>query len=345
MNGIMTMAPRSVQLAEIIRQEITQGKLKPGHRLLSMRAMAQRFGDTPQVARSAFDILGREGLIKSNLGRSGSYVSETKKTLISETVLSIIETKQESHAQFISMLPEMLAHEHYMPSMYELTSSIKVKDKIRKLIQDVPKAVIVDGTGLAPYDILDDVSPATHLVFINRFEGKKKYDASYILSDYAAGGYMAVRHLLGLGRKKIMIMTYQIKPGWTSEIFVRACTEALNEAGLEAVAVHNKDAPRTKDELEEIFSGDRRPDGVISLADYLLAPVAECAVRHGLKIPEDVALIGYYNTPWAEALNLTSLSIRADLISQKAVAAIETGKKIKLNFKPEFVFRKSCPNK
>ncbi|MFA6292967.1 MAG: GntR family transcriptional regulator [Victivallales bacterium] len=338
------MITKFEQFSDHLEDSIKKGKFKTGQKIPSERDFAKKFGMSHMTVNKAVAGLVARNLLRRVQG-DGTYVAEVQKTLISETVISIIETKQESHAQFISVLPEMLVHENYMPSIYELNSSIKAKAKIRKLIQDVPKAVIVDGTGLVPYDILDDVSPETHLVFINRFEGKKKYDASCILSDYVSGGYMAVRHLLGLGRKKILIMTYEIKPGWTSELFMKGCRKALAEAGLEPAAVSIKDAPGAEDELEKMFSSGKRPDGVVSLADYLLAPMVECASRHRLRIPEDVALVGYYNTPWAEALNLTSLSIRADFISQKAVEAIEKGKKIRLNVKPEFVFRKSCPSK
>lgn len=340
---IVTIPSKSVQLANIIRGEIAAGKIRPGERLLPIRAMATKFGVTQQVAQTAFGILRQEKLVESNSGRGGTYVAEARKTLISQTVLSIIETKQEDHAEFIAELPEMLAHEHYVPSVYELNSSIKLKERIRKLIKDVPKAVIIDGTGLVPYDILDDIAPETHLVFINRFEGKKKYDASYILSDYVAGGYTAVRHLLGIGRKKIMIMTNEIKPGWTSDLFMKGCIKALDEAGLKPAAVLNNNAPEVGEQIEEIFSSKHKPDGVAALADSHFIRIKKCLKKFKLKIPEDVALIGYHNTPWAEALDLTSLSIRADFISEKAVEAIETGEKINLNVKPELVFRNSCP--
>lgn len=344
MHEIVTVPSKSVQLANIIRREISDGKIRPGERLLPIRAMATKFGVTQQVAQIAFGILRQEKLVESNAGKGGTYISEARKTLISQTVISIIETKQEDHAQFIGKIPEMLVRDGYMASIYELNSSIREKEKIRKLIKDVPKAVIVDGTGLAPYDILDDISPETHLVFIHRFEGRKKYDASFILSDYVAGGYTAVRHLLGIGRKKIMIMTNEIKPGWTSDLFMKGCIKALDEAGLKPAAACNSDVPEVGEQIEEIFSSKHKPDGVVAIADSHFIRIKKCLKKFKLKIPEDVALIGYYNTPWAEALDLTSISIRADFISEKAVEAVETGEKIKLNVKPELVFRNSCPS-
>jgi DNA-binding LacI/PurR family transcriptional regulator len=321
---------------------IRTGNFKPGQKIPSERDFAKRFGMGHMTVNKAVAGLVARNLLRRVQG-DGTYVAEARKTIISETVVSIIETKQENHAQFISVLPEMLVQKDYMPSIYELDSAMDAKDNIRKLIQDVPKAVIVDGTGLVPYDILDDVSPKTHLVFINRFEGEKNYDASYILSDYAAGAAMAVRHLLGLGRKKIMIMTYRLGPGWTSETFLKGSLKVLDEAGLAPAAVLCQDEPPPDGKLGKIFSSKSRPDGIVSLVDSFFVPVKKLMRKQGLDIPGDVAMVGYYNTPWADALDLTSLSIRADFISAKAVEAIRTGKKIRLDVKPEFVFRKSCP--
>ena len=98
------------------------------------------------------------------------------------------------------------------------------------------------------------------------------------------------------------------------------------------------------EKLEKIFSSKSRPDGIVAISDSFFVPVEKLLRKYRFNIPGDVAMIGYFNTPWADALDLTSLSIRADFISSKALEAIGTGRKIRLDVKPEFVFRKSCPH-
>lgn len=72
--NIKTSAPKSKQLADMIREQILGGKLKPGEFIESVRETAKRFSVSQQVVRSAFDILRREKLIIQEIG-CGTYVN------------------------------------------------------------------------------------------------------------------------------------------------------------------------------------------------------------------------------------------------------------------------------
>ncbi len=336
------MITKFEQFSDYLEDSIRKGRFKPGEKIPSERDFARRFGMSHMTVNKAV-----AGLVARNLLRrihgEGTYVSEAPRTLVSRTVVSIIETRQEHHAQFIGVLPGMLALRDYSPAVYDMWDAVKIKESLRDLLQDAPKGVIIDGTALVPYDILDDLAAETHLVFINRFEGRKRYDASYVISDYFEGGCMAVRHLLGLGRRRLMVAAPHFKPGWTAELYVRGATKALDEAGLLKSAVFLHEDSPSDERLAKIFSPRTRPDGIVSLSDSLLMRVGKFAQGAGLRVPDDVATIGYFNTPWAEASDMTSLSIRAGLICEKAVESITSGRKINMKVKPEFVFRKSCP--
>lgn len=62
------------QLASILREEITSGRIAPGKLLPSMRTLQQTHGVSDGTVKRALAKLRQEGLIKSVPGR-GTYVA------------------------------------------------------------------------------------------------------------------------------------------------------------------------------------------------------------------------------------------------------------------------------
>ena len=65
--------PPYVQAAEVLRREITTGRLKPGDKLPSARALQDRYGIASGTVQNALRLLKSDGLIYSVQGR-GSFV-------------------------------------------------------------------------------------------------------------------------------------------------------------------------------------------------------------------------------------------------------------------------------
>ncbi|KUJ64031.1 hypothetical protein ACZ90_62945 [Streptomyces albus subsp. albus] len=65
--------PPYIQAAEVLRREIATGRLKPGEKLPSARALQDRYGVASSTVQNALRLLKSEGLIYSVQGR-GSYV-------------------------------------------------------------------------------------------------------------------------------------------------------------------------------------------------------------------------------------------------------------------------------
>lgn len=67
--------PPKVQVADSLREDITAGRLEPGAKLDSVRALSERFGVASQTMTNALKILIDEGLIHSVPNR-GYFVQE-----------------------------------------------------------------------------------------------------------------------------------------------------------------------------------------------------------------------------------------------------------------------------
>jgi len=204
----------------------------------------------------------------------------------------------------------------------------------------------VDGYSVFPFEILEHIPDETKLVFIHRFERKEKYDASYILLDYEKAGYMAAKRLISIGRRNIAILTFEIRPGWTSYLFDKGCEKAFKEHGLKpAVKVFIEElGPKNEHKYyRNLFSSKNRPDAVIALGDFRAIPVFNVLKELKLKVPEDVPVIGFQDSSWASAYDMTSISRNEPLMIEKAYEAVESKENIEVTIDPVMIFRNSCP--
>ena len=124
-------------------------------------------------------------------------------------------------------------------------------------------------------------------------------------------GVQACRYLLGKGHRRIAFVQNSAAGDLSALERRDGYIEALREAGLEPwVFVPSTDcAPfeAGKQAMEALIRRDPRPDAIIFANDNLAAGGLLAGQRAGLKIPEDCAVLGFGDYPFAEML-LPSLS-------------------------------------
>ena len=162
--------------------------------------------------------------------------------------------------------------------------------------------------------------------------------------------YNATKHLLGLGHKKIAYFTGPPAAPWAHERF-EGYRRALREAGLEVddklvFQAGSTIEDGTKAALQMLNEGCQ-PTAIQAVSDLVAIGCAETLLSQGIKIPEDISLVGFGNILAAEfyRVPLTTVSQPKHRLG---VAALETmmmlirGEKIQLKrLAAEFVERKS----
>lgn len=149
------------------------------------------------------------------------------------------------------------------------------------------------------------------------------------LGDDEVGGYLAVRHLLDLGHRDIAVVT---GPEFTSTGTARlqGARNALNEAGVQprqewlVAAGYGIENGYAAGEALLAGSPGSRPTAIFAANDNIAMGVMAAAHRHGITIPEDLALVGYNDTPLSARLPtpLTSVRVPLDQIAATAIDLI-----------------------
>src|SRR6266480_593506 len=139
--------------------------------------------------------------------------------------------------------------------------------------------------------------------------------ANFVGVDDEAVGMLATKHLIDIGCKRIAhIRGPETSPGFRR---MEGYKRALAQAGLKVtddyiIAEPKGDVEtrqRGADAMRELLSLKPRPDGVFCFNDPLAMGAMNYALDQGLRIPEDVAVIGCGNLHYDDALSIPLSSI------------------------------------
>ena len=99
----MDKRPLYLQIAETIRQELLEGRLRPGAALPSVREMAERWACTPGTVQQAYKELARQGIAVSRPGQ-GTHIGSAPPTLAGATPLRRAAVVHQAEAFLLEML-------------------------------------------------------------------------------------------------------------------------------------------------------------------------------------------------------------------------------------------------
>lgn len=166
----------------------------------------------------------------------------------------------------------------------------------------------------------------TALVFVDRVP--KQSNTFHVVIDNFKAGYIATKHLIDKGCKRIAHITaglefsiyYERKEGYIAalkehnlpieeELIVRADTISYEEA---------------EKACYKLLKLKNRPDGIFAPGDVLGVSAIQAAKKLGLKVPEDLAVIGFNDDPISSIIepNLSTITHPAFEMGQTSAEII-----------------------
>lgn len=174
---------------------------------------------------------------------------------------------------------------------------------------EVMQAESVDGVVLPPFDetdaaVTDIVASGLPVVCVDRSLSKIKTDLVEV--DNYQGAFEAVTHLLDRGHKSIGLIEGRSQVS-TSRERRRGYLDALAARDI-PVRKELLRAGDFKQESGRVLTGElldlRKPPTALFVCNNLMTVGALAAVhQRQLRVPRDVAIVGFDDLPWAEALD------------------------------------------
>jgi DNA-binding LacI/PurR family transcriptional regulator len=220
------------------------------------------------------------------------------------------------------------------------------------LLQQKSVDGMIIGTGMDNVELLNPlVDKSIPIVSIAR-EMSSPYVQTVHVGDFA-GGKLAAQHLLDLGHTRIAVLAEHLKVSSSRER-IRGFREALTGAGLElpeaSVKAGGFDLLRDgKRKTMELLQQENRPTALFCCNDLLAIGSLQAAKELGLRVPEDLSIIGFDNTILASVTDppLTTIAQPIEAMGKLAVDLLiaqlthPSDAKLTHILEPELVVRKS----
>ncbi len=152
-------------------------------------------------------------------------------------------------------------------------------------------------------------------------------------SDNYLGGKIATEHLLKQGREHFAFLGDIRYP--ETKLRYQGYRDALKDAGLEYRTELTTDSEHASDiameSIAKLLKREPLMDALIAASDHLAISAIKAITDHGLRVPEDVAVVGYDNITLASYSTPTLSSITQDrkiagqLLVKKVMELMSTG--------------------
>jgi len=340
---------------------IASGKLIAGDRLPTIRDLAKQLSINLHTVRKAYLKLEAEGLVETVRGR-GTHV-------LSYDPRRIVQTASLIRSHTVGVILPSLTNPFYQAF---LEGAEQVADRDQTLLfvcntQDDPGEAMryyaqlaakqVDGILVVSHSISDTlaeepgpVASSLPMVTVD-WPGSKGYA---VLIDLENAGYQATRHLLEHGHRQMGLITF-IDDIPNVQPLNAGYRRALGEVGIDV------DPALVAGMMEFRFASGREgahrllalsqpPTAIFAIADTLALGAMSAIQEAGLRIPEDIALVGFNDIPVAALLHppLTTVTGYPDRLGFQAMSMLQkliAGKrpaKRQVVLPTDLVIRQSC---
>ncbi len=179
----------------------------------------------------------------------------------------------------------------------------------------------------------------------------------YVTADNSAGGALAARHCLTRGYRRIAMITPGHPLDTSFQDRIHSFRRVLHTAG---VSILRQWDIRTKttgledglDAADRILACSERPQVVFATTDRTAMGLIAGFLDRGIRVPADIAVVGYDDIPFAACNRVPLTTVRiplrqvgelaAELLFERMERAGTRGRR-QIRLVPELVIRASCP--
>ncbi len=139
--------------------------------------------------------------------------------------------------------------------------------------------------------LLREIAAGLHVVALDRPIDDPEVDA--VLVENQEGAYRATLHLVEHGHKRIGFIGAG-KQLYTLQERLAGYQKALEEHGLQSlVRLDAPDPPSAADAMRELLDSPDRPTAVFCMNNLITIGVLEALEERGLRVPDDMATVGF----------------------------------------------------
>ena len=349
------------RIKDVIREEIKQGKYRPGDIIPSASQLAVMFATSRNTAVKAISDLVHEGIIYCVQGR-GSIVSDLRNKAKATKHSSINKTSALPGIGILLADFDDINHPYLARILKGISQKVKTipcnlktfcisNYSIANFIQTENFDALIVLTELPQSSVFLLRQHKIPFVLVNNDVYGE--DISCVTVDVFSAVCDAIKYFHSLGHNKISILSGPYYARSTA-ISHAAYMHVMKDLGLEADEGFFRACEWGEDggydTFSKILEKKEKPTAVFALEDYIALGAMRAAEERSIKIPDDLSIIGTGDmlSNSNAKISLTSFDNKLEQLGGLCLELIhkqlrgEPIKNSKINLKSELIIRESC---
>lgn len=211
--------------------------------------------------------------------------------------------------------------------------------------------IIMIPVGHESYESISNLTAQIPTVFIS--ENMKNVPENYVSVDNYKGMQMAAEYLYSLGHRRILYFGVR-SDSMTHSLRLGGYLSTCEKLGLEPVVLASRSTRSSREAgyklAKEYFAGSHQETALLCATDMLAIGAMQAAYEAGIRVPDDVSLMGFDNISFS-ALPQIDLTTINQPTRQLAVSAVDmllerikdpAAEHTRRILPPSLVIRKTC---
>lgn len=317
-----------------LQEDIVSGRLSAGTKLPQGVDLARQLGVSHITLRSAMTKLEEDGFITRIHGK-GTFVAEYDAAKKNRKVLIITSTDQEIDLPWHYIVPgiENAASEHGLetetcPLEYFRTLDT---DRVLEIIEEnkITSAILVGSSYCGHENELSTLHTAGIPVVLPHAEASDHRTTGFavVRSDYRKSWREALEYLVEQGHRRIGFLLKNAANirGYDKEEFVELLEELEIVSDPALTCIVNNDAAEIKTAVRQLTAPDNQITAMMCYSDFFAFRACRVMKEFSLRIPEDIAVMGYCGYPGGVFLDpsLSTIDLGYNHIGHMAIEVLE----------------------
>jgi DNA-binding LacI/PurR family transcriptional regulator len=311
-------------LADFLFDDMKNGVYQKDEKLPSYDDLGQLYQINRLTVRKAIKVLEERDVVHS-ISAKGTYAGSAPKSQLNsnssqKTLVGIVseivdfETLGYHHLELISALSkECGQHGHQMNLVYRDEKGKMNISALKEMSGVLAIGPLKEQTAL----ILAQLNAFVHI------DPQKSSSSVSVSADYQQGGRLAAEHFLQLGHQHCAVI-HGDQP--CCDLIWSGFHDVMEgQPKVSVVSYHgNYTAPSASMCVQKLLKKHPKTTAIFCMNDEMAAGAIQCLSRHGLKIPQDMSVLGFDDSAISTLLDppLQTIGISTQHIAQVAVSSL-----------------------
>lgn len=301
--------PLYQRLKRAILQNIEDGTLCPGDGLPPEIELASLYAVSRTTMRRALSELTEEGFLQRIPGQ-GTFIRQSNPSSL-EVVALICPFHQSYMNRLAAGITKGLKSDGYELIIRDSELDLELEARhIESVINTKVKGIIlwpanskISGANPRSIKLLSE-APHPSVIVDQYTDG-----LDTVTTDHYGGGYLLGKHLAANGYERMALVTNHLSLPTSVKARWEGFQEALYHSELEPLA--NSLFTGWPNGFHEWLEGFR-PDALFCASDFIAVEVIGYLSKAGIRVPEDIAVVGYDDIPSASSMIPPLTTVRQD---------------------------------